>query len=82
MMGGEGVDVGVLPEEEAEQGKRCVEMWMTRPSGNIRGMRVAEANHSSAVSGGGLVGSPVLLEGMCVCMCCLWCVKCARNENE
>jgi len=48
MVGG----VDVAEEEEEEQGKRWVEMWMTRPSGKERGMRVAEANHSSAVGGG------------------------------
>lgn len=65
MVGGAGVDV----EEEEQQGKRWVEMWMTRPSGKERGRRVAEANHSAAVGGGEEEESvAALVEDMSVCL--------------
>jgi hypothetical protein len=69
MVGEGGVDA-----EEEEQGKRCVEMWMTRPSGKERGMRVAEANHSWADGGGEEEDALVLLfvEGMSVYVLCVW----------
>lgn len=67
MVGEGGVDA-----EEEEQGKRCVEMCMTRPSGKERGMRVAEANHSWAVGGGEEEDALVLVfvEGMSVYVLC------------